>query len=170
MVKRKRAVDVLAVVRQGAQPDEPQRRPPKVFRAVVPIGLPDATDEARPAEDAPSVHTAPDGSGEVAAPPRRRRRKRHGEVKVIYAAPAATDEPDGGPDSTDAAAVPRPPLGFDLSSLSLSRNPQYQALMAEIAMLEQEATRVRKAEAADTVRWIRKAIADYDLSAADLGF
>ena len=46
---------------------------------------------------------------------------------------------------------------------------RYQALTAKIRKLEQRAEAVRKVEATETVRWIKRAIAACDLRASDLG-
>jgi len=42
--------------------------------------------------------------------------------------------------------------------------------MAEIAKLERQAEAARRREATATVRWIRAAIAQYDIDALELGF
>jgi hypothetical protein len=57
-------------------------------------------------------------------------------------------------------------LQFGVSEEERSR---YTELMNEIAGLEREAKAVRDAEAAAAVRWIRKAIAEYGISASELG-
>jgi DNA-binding protein H-NS len=46
---------------------------------------------------------------------------------------------------------------------------RYATLMKEIARLERQAVVAKKAEAAAAVRWIRKAIAEYRIRAAELG-
>jgi hypothetical protein len=56
-------------------------------------------------------------------------------------------------------------LQFGVGEKERSR---YTELMNEIAGLEREA-KVKEAEARAAVRWIRKAIAEYGISASELG-
>jgi hypothetical protein len=58
---------------------------------------------------------------------------------------------------------------FDLAVTRDGAPSRYRALRAEIEALRQRAEAVRKVEAAQAVRWIKRAIADYGLSARDLG-
>jgi hypothetical protein len=79
---------------------------------------------------------------------RRRRQKKHGNVTIIK---------------------PAPPSSSELAERRRKAMERYELLMTEIRKLDRQAEAVRKVEAAKAVRWIRKAIADYELDADDLG-
>jgi hypothetical protein len=110
--------------------------------------------EATPATE-PADAAAPAGG----ASPRTRRRRapaahRPSDVTIIRPAPSEV-----------AGTAP------DLSRAAMPELVQRLALItAEIRKLEREALKAKRAEAARAVRWIKRAIADYGLTAADLGY
>jgi hypothetical protein len=124
-------------------PEEATVRTPRVFRVV--------DNPAQPA------------SAQAADPPTvsktrtRRRRVLHGEVTTIR--PVRNEL--GESSDMDSAT-----LQFGVGEAERSR---YTELMNEIAGLEREAKAVKEAEARAAVRWIRKAIAEYGISASELG-
>jgi hypothetical protein len=80
---------------------------------------------------------------------RRRQARRSGSVTVIR---------------------PEPPSSTELAQRRREAEERYELLMTEVRALDSQIEAARRAEAAKAVRWIRKAIADYDLRAEDLGF
>lgn len=100
-------------------------------------------------------------------PRRRRHRVTHGEVTIIR--PVASDlseterlsELDGPAEGHGAL----PHFGVEPQE-----QRRYATLMAEIARLKLQAQAAKRTEAAAAVRWIRKAIAEFEIGAADLGF
>ena len=90
----------------------------------------------------------------------RRRRVLHGEVKTIRPVRTDFDTQLEGPSDVDTAI-----LDFGVGEEERRR---YTRLMNEIARLERQAKAAKKAEAAAAVSWIRKAIAEYGITADDL--
>jgi hypothetical protein len=192
VVKRKKAIIPLGAGDPGnadsAEPMEPTRAP-RVFRVDSPIvGSAPAADVAEPLP-VRGASADPNDSAGVPAPPvvptKRRSRMRHGEVTIIRPAgpntPTVTDPlaGRGGETGVQGTKSPKPdlrePSGTQQFDLGLAVTgdgapSRYRALRAEIEALRQRAEAVRKVEAAQAVGWIKRAIADYGLSARDLGF
>jgi hypothetical protein len=53
--------------------------------------------------------------------------------------------------------------------MSSEKRGRYEVLLTQIAKLRRQADAARKAEAAIAVRWIRKAILEYQIGPDDLG-
>lgn len=79
---------------------------------------------------------------------RRRRQKKHGGVTIIR---------------------PEPPSSSELAERTRKAVERYELLMAEIRKLDHQVEAARMKEVAEAARWIRKAIAVYNLDADDLG-
>jgi hypothetical protein len=79
---------------------------------------------------------------------RRRRRQKHGSVTIIRTAP---------------------PTAMELAQRTQRVKEQYESLRAELRKLDREIETAREVEVGKAVSWIRKAIAEYDLHAKDLG-
>lgn len=144
VVKRKRTLDPGG---EGGAENGPElaeeARAPRVFRVDQVPGQPAAEQTASDTEEGGSGDEAP-SDGDTSAAPRRRVRK-HGEVTITR---------------------PGPPDFGDLKRRALA---DLDAIRAEIRRLERQAEALRKAEAAEAVRWIRKEIAAYGFKASDLG-
>jgi len=164
-------------------------RGPRVFRVESPIvtSVIDKPSEGHPllvghsAENADGVGS--DHSNQSARRVRKRRRAPPSPVSVIL--PAA---PDRGPlDEQNVASRPKEASveGASPEILSSTRLPtrktshvasmtadksgsRYLAIMAEIGELRRQAEVARKAEAAEAIRWIKRAMAKYGLSTHDL--
>jgi hypothetical protein len=151
VVKRRRSIGDAIAGHSGFERSGPegQAREARVVRVESLLALQD--DKAEPPQaEAPAP----------ASPPRRsRRRAPHGAVTIIRPAPPVASDgaetlqrPSGKNDMVDRDAITR-----------------YEAVMAEIESLKRHADVLRKAEARRAVRWIRKAMFDYGLTAQDLG-
>jgi len=191
VVKRKKAIIPPGAGDPGnadsAEPMVPTRAP-RVFRVDSRVvGSAPAADLAEPLPVS-GASADPNASAGVPAPPmvptKRRSRTRHGEVTIIHPArpstPTVTDPlaGHGGEAGVQGRKSRKPdfsePRGtrqFDLGLAATEDGApsRYRALRAEIEALRQRAEAVRKVEAAQAVRWIKRAIADYGLSARDLG-
>jgi hypothetical protein len=154
VVKRKRSLAQPSDEKsaEGVQSTGEEVRTPKVFRVESTAGT-----SGRASGNGDGDGDEPNGS----ATPRRRRRSRvqRGEVTIIRPAPAASGRPSED-DAQDFLDFP-----FD-ARLALQG---YRALMDQVEELQQQALAVKKAEAAEAVRWIKRAIAEYGLSASELG-
>ena len=192
VVKRKKAIIPLGAGDPGnadsAEPMEPTRAP-RVFRVDSPVvGSAPAADLAEPLP-VRGASADPNASAGVPArpvvPTKRRSRMRHGEVTIIHPArpstPAVTGPlaDRGGETGVQGRKSRKPdlrePSGTQQFDLGLAVTgdgapSRYRALRAQIEALRQRAEAVRTVEAAQAVGWIKRAIADYGLSARDLGF
>jgi hypothetical protein len=109
--------------------------------------------------------------------PRKSRHKRHGEVTIIRpsrsepvdAAKPAAGREERMPCPTGAKRRPGGGFVFEVAPIGSSASREYASIMARIQQLEQDAVEVRKRESSKAVRWIKRAIVDYQLDAADLG-
>jgi hypothetical protein len=113
----------------------------------------------------------PDGqlglSSSAVAQVKRRRRRLNGEVTIIRPSSQALGE---GATSENPIGASRAPTDDDgRFGVPLETQRRHQKLLARIALLERQADKARNAEAATAVRWIRKAIKDYGISAEELG-
>jgi hypothetical protein len=180
VIKRKKAIALPSApdcVRADSDGPIEEARTPRVFRVDAPIlGSMRQVDVK-----------AADVEGSPAAPvnvKRKRRRIPRSLVTIIHppasAAPVAIDPQDMSeaevllerlrrlePSLASAQAAQR----FDLDVAALGRrgSSRYQVLKARIERLNQLAETMRKAEVAKAIRWIKRAIATYDLQKADLG-
>jgi hypothetical protein len=156
-------------------------RTPRVFRI----------DSAVEQPQAPGATTGPDASVGVGtsltaqAVQIKRRRSRIPRAEVTIIRPAAVAGVAGDPQASRDAETPlqdlkslepcsaalRAAQHFDLgiATSGASAASRYQALRARIEQLERRAEAARRIEAARAVRWIKRAIAAYDLRASDLG-
>lgn len=109
--------------------------------------------------------------------PRKSRRKRHGDVTIIRpgrsepvdaAKPVAGHEKQG-PCLTVVKRRPGGGFVFDVASIGSSASREYASIMAKIQELERHAVAIKKRESSNAVRWIKRAIVNYELDAADLG-
>lgn len=64
---------------------------------------------------------------------------------------------------------PEPPSSSELAERTRKAVERYELLMAEIRKLDHQVEAARMKEVAEAARWIRKAIAVYNLDADDLG-
>ena len=114
-------------------------------------------------------------------PPLRRRKRRqlHGNVTIIRPRDKTLQEPGAGRPVPAAAAL----SDGDRAHATVSRErrgaalrptdnawPRYPKLLARIRLLQAEAERARQREAAAAIRWIKRDIVLYGLTAEDLGF
>ena len=60
-------------------------------------------------------------------------------------------------------------VGFDIVAIRRRAEGEVARITDRIGMLERRAAAIRTKEAAKAVHWIRRAMAAYDLSLADLG-
>jgi hypothetical protein len=161
-------------------------RAPRVFRidsgpAVKMFGQPKAVGADTDFDASVGVDAS---TAQVVQITRRRPRNPRAEVTIIR--PAASGGTVGGdlPASREAKMPPqelkplepcfaalRAAQDFDLGIATSGGGApsRYQALTAKIRKLEQRAEAARKVEATKAVRWIKRAIAAYDLRASDLG-
>jgi hypothetical protein len=163
-------------VRTESQQPMKVGRTPRVFRIDSGVEQPQAP-EATAGPDA-SVGVGASLTAQAGQIKRRRSRIPRAEVTIIR--PAAVAGVAGDPQETplqDAkplepcSAAPRAAQHFDLGIATSggSAASRYQALRARIEQLERRAEAARRIEAARAVRWIKRAIAAYDLRASDLG-
>jgi hypothetical protein len=183
VVWRKKAIakPLLPDASADPEPIDGTRRTPRVFRvepasaqpqaAPSPTSLPPPTT---PRALAPVLNSPP-------VPPLRRRKPRqlHGNVTIIrppqdeicrqidaeQPLPAGAAIPAG---DLGSATVVRQRGGPCLRSTGDAR-VRYPRLLARIRLLQAEAERARQREAAAAIRWIKRDIALYSLTAEDLG-
>lgn len=152
VVKRKRTLQAGAdatLDRQGSA-EEASVREPRVFRVDAPVQPP--VERFKDLPTVPRLRT-------------RRRRVPRGEVKIIRpAATASSSTPLEHKSETEQ------PTGLGLSDFGVApeEKSRYTKLMTEISRLERQAKAAKETEAAAAVSWIRKAIADYGITADDL--
>jgi hypothetical protein len=193
VVKRKRQLvmpDQEALALESTQESSFEAaRGPRVFRVESPI-VTSAID--KPSEGHPPLvrYSAenPDGVGsdrsnQSGRRVRKRRRAAPSPVTVIL--PAASDTGPGNDQDVASRPEEASAEGASPENLSFTRLPtrktshvasmtadksgsRYLAVMAEIAELRREAEVARKAEAAEAIRWIKRAMAKYGLSRHDL--
>jgi len=153
VVKRRRSIGDAIEGQAGSErsKSEGDARKARVFRVESVLALQDDKAQVSQATSNP-VEGPPSVQDEALAPAssRRSRRASHGKVTIIRPPPPVASGP--------AEARQRP-----------AGNIGYDAVMAEIEWLKRRAAALRKAEARSAVRWIRKAILDYGLTAQDLG-
>ena len=181
LVKRNRTVAASSEDNVGTDAGREhveEARAPRVYRIEPTLspGLPnEVSDESRAAVSGNSGDAA--SSQSVFHSKRRHRPRKHGDVTVIRPDHANTLEgTDSSADrqrlSPRAAPEGSPAVGvFDLDIATLRRrtHEDYALLMARILKLERQAEAVKRVEVARAVRWIRQAVADYGLTADDLG-
>jgi hypothetical protein len=192
VIKRKKAIVPAGegdpIKTEFQEPKE--ARTPRVFRVDSPIvGSGPAVEVS---EQPQAVGASPDFNASVgvgvlpAQVVHKRSRRRIPRAEVTIIRPAAPSEPE--PSDPPAGRKPemllqepkllepcfaalRASQDFDFGIATSGRGAptRYQALRAEIKKLEQRAEAARKVEAARAARWIKRAIAAYDLRASDLG-
>ena len=154
------------------EPIDAARRTPRVFRIEPAAAKPQAAPSPTPSP----LATIPEGLAslpESPSVPRLRRRKSprlHGDVTIIRPPqdrplPAGTGISDGDPAS---ATVPRERRGAPVRPTD-GAGPRYLKLLARIRLLQAQAERARQREAAAAIRWIKRDIDRYGLTAKDLG-
>lgn len=177
VVKRKKAV----MADGGHSPSEDtehsgKSRSPKIYRVEHGPNFAASDSSVEPIETTGSLNFHDETSGQPVAPPKRRRRiKRHGEVTIIH--PQASERvgervPAAGIEESVATSVePICTEKFvqEIAALKRRALADLASVQSEIRKLERQAEAVRKVEATQAVRWIRKAMAEYDLELADLG-
>lgn len=180
VVWRKKAIarPVLPDASADPKPIDGGRRTSRVFRVDPAAPVPQAAPSPIPSP-APSIARVP----ETPPVPRLRRRKPrrlHGDVTIIRPpqdevlqqtdahrpVAAAAAIPDGDPVS---ATAPQPRRGASLRPTDDARL-RYPGLLARIRLLQAEAERARRREAAAVIEWMKRDIALYGLTAEDLGF
>lgn len=177
VVKRRKAV----VTDGGYLPGEDhehsgESRAPKVYRVEHGPDSVAADEPSAPSEATGGADSHDEISVQPLAPLKRRRRvKRHGEVTIIR--PPA---PDGLGErlltaSAEESAATSDETIFtekfvqEIAALKRRAMADMASVQFEIRKLERQAEAARKVEAAQAVRWIRKAMVEYDLEPADLG-
>jgi hypothetical protein len=154
IVKRRKALPADA-----AAPAQPPRHPGNDAAPGGGDHVP-RTYRVRPAREAPPAAAPPDATAPAGgASPRARRRRApaaHRPSDVTIIRPASAEAADAAPDLSRAAM---PELVQRLALIT-----------ADIRKLEHEALEAKRAESARAVRWIKRAIAEYGLTAADLGY
>lgn len=98
--------------------------------------------------------------------PRRKRGRKHGAVTVIRPGPISESKPI--PVSGQENLVATVGQSASRPTLALQEQTSYERMLDQISQLKAEAEKVRARETEEAVRWIRQAIADYGLNAADL--
>lgn len=177
VVKRKKAVAVDGHDIRGDENEHSgESRAPKVFR--VEHGPdPDASEAVNDPAEATGISDSHDEiSVNLVAPLKRRRRvKRHGEVTIIRPQmPHGVGERVQATLTEEYAVTPAGRIFTDslveeIAALKRRAIADLAAVQSEIRKLEWQAEAARKTEAAQAVRWIRKAMAEYGLTSADLG-
>ena len=162
-------------------PIDAGQRTPKVFRVEPAAPQPQAGLSPTPS-NLSAIPEVPASLPEQPSVPRLRRRKRrqlHGDVTIIRPQDETLQEPGAGRPVPAGAAT----SGGDRAHATVSRErrgaalqstddawPHYPRLLARIRLLQAEAERARQREAAAAVRWIKRDIVRYGLTAKDLGF
>lgn len=134
--------------RHGGDAQIEAARPAKVFRVELdPLEAPEESTAAFGAVDC-SRGDASLGHDSDLVVSRRQRHRRHGGVIIIR---------------------PAPPSASELAERTRMTKGQYERLRVELLELDRQIEAARQAEIDKAVLWIRKAIAEYDLSARDIG-
>ncbi len=159
VVKRRRTLHADdGTTIDGLPSDGTAVRAPRVFK--IEGARPPASSQAEKVDLRPAPRES--------SPHRRRRRVLHGEVKVIRPSPRELLD-EAAQQASDLPGRPEPSYGlldFDMISEAKGR---YELLLTQIAKLRRQADAAKKAEAAIAVRWIRKAILEYQIGPDDLG-
>lgn len=175
-VKRNRPVETGDAVEHDSNKQQEQveeARAPRIFRVEHP--------SSRLPESAPTGleprGSSVDGATEAvqarapqATVPRKSRRKRHGDVTIIRPSrsePVDAAKPVAGRE--ERGPCPSGGFVFDVASIGSSASREYASILAKIQQLERHAVAIKKRESSNVVRWIKRAIVDYELDAADLG-
>lgn len=160
-----------------------EARAPKVYRAEPTWrpGLPKgASDESRAPDsldDSPGNSGDPGASEPVLHSKRRRRPRKHGDVTVIRPDHSEARETTDRSSHLQNPPTPAAPtdgraaeiFDSDIETLRRRTLEDCEVLAGKILRLERQAQALEQAEAAHAVRWIRQAVADYGLTADDLG-
>jgi hypothetical protein len=93
---------------------------------------------------------------------KRRRRRLNGEVTIIRPPSQAVGEGASSKEGT-------PTHDDGRFGVALEAQRRHENLLARIVLLERQADKARNAEAATAIRWVKKAIKDYGISAEELG-
>lgn len=184
IVKRHRAAVLNDDVHAQGKVDEERvegTRAPRIYRVETEPALPDGSSDPSSAVKS-SDETSGRSSEQYAPQPvvqskRRRRPKKNGEVTVIR--PGRTDvaratslrsnSGESSPVTAPASRNLEQGFDFDIATIRSRTSASYASIMASIQKLERQAEAIWKAEAAEAARWVRQAIADYGLTAQDLG-
>lgn len=177
VIKRRRPVVGTIAAVPDVTPNAPANnaREQRVFRVERsrPAGQPSAeTGVADAAASLAASAEALDGPLESTPPiPHRRSRRKHGAVIVIRPERLADQELGSGDSRESPTSKPQATsLARDFAFQASLDRERFETLRAQIVKLEREAEKLRAQEAAKAVRWIRRAIEDYALTAEDLGF
>ena len=180
--KKARAEPTSSDASADPEPIDGERRTPRVFRVEPAAPQPQAATSAPPSSlpTIPRVLASPPEHPSVPQRRRRKLRQLHGDVTIIRppqhealketgadwplsAKPAISE---GDPAS---ATVLRECRGAPLWPTD-DAWPHYPKLLARIRLLQAEAGRARQREAAAAIRWVKRDIVLYGLTAEDLGF
>lgn len=183
VVKRPRATESTSVAgesKEAAGAIEDEARAPRTYRLESTAHQAEAAADERDASgtllETPSDGVGPGSPQQLVQ--RKRRPRRHGAVRIIR--PNSMESAEPAEVAASARAMPlrrtadevQPLLNgfeFDVSAIRRRAESEHARVMASIDRLEQRAAGLRKKEAASALRWIKRAIADYGLSRADLG-
>jgi hypothetical protein len=112
----------------------------------------------------------PAPGGAPAAAPRRKRGQRSSKVVIIRPDANGADAAAHAAGDTGTAAAHKDAEPWAATPSSHDLVTRLAAINAQIEALQRQALEARRAEAAEAVRWIKRAIAEYGLTAADLGY
>jgi hypothetical protein len=102
--------------------------------------------------------------------PRRKTQRLHGDVTVIRPEPPSVIDSA----SQEKATPPKPSIAASFSARAGESDftdvdwPRYPKMLARLRTLELQADRLRRREAADAIRWIKRAIRTYRISISEL--
>ena len=180
--KKARAEPPSSDASADPEPIDGGRRTPRVFRIEPAAPQPQAAPPATPSPIPPIPGVLASLPEHPSVPRLRRRKPRqlHGDVTIIRppqdetlqetdadgSLPAGAAISDGDPAS---ATVTRERRGASLWPTD-DAWPRYPKLLARIRLLQAQAARARQREAAAALRWIKRDIVRYGLTAGDLGF
>jgi hypothetical protein len=158
-VKRRR---ISAPVNAAAavEPPEPAVRQPKVHR------IERLSDNAELRGDSARV-VAEAAMPLPAVTAKRPRRRLHGKVEVVTRGSMAGEEP--APPVNQATALETNEVAAPTDSFIGKPDRRYAALVAQINALRAEGEVLRRREKSDALRWARKAVLEFGITARDLG-
>ena len=180
-LRKARAEPILSDTSVDPAPIDGGQRTPRIFRVEPAAPQPQAALSPTQSDLTTIPEVAASLPEHPSVPPLRRRKRRqlHGNVTIIRPRDKTLQEPGAGRPVPAAAAL----SDGDRAHATVSRErrgaalqptddawPRYPRLLARIRLLQAEAERARQREAAAAIRWIKRDIALYGLTAEDLGF